>query len=122
MKKNFFSVENWLSRFRYALNGLRVSFQSEQTIWVHSVVTVMVAILSLWKGIREQEAIFIVFAIGFVWASELFNTAIEKLADKVTPEYNEQIKLVKDLAASAVLIASIVAMVTGLIIFIPKFL
>jgi len=52
----------------------------------------------------------------------LFNTAIEKLADHVTPGYNNQIKVVKDLSAAAVLIASLLALAAGLIIFIPKFI
>lgn len=68
-----------------------------------------------------MEAIAITFATGFVWTAELFNTSIEKLADKVTMEYNDTIKLVKDISAAAVLIASVAALITGLIIFIPKF-
>jgi len=67
------------------------------------------------------EAIAITFATGFVWSAELFNTSIEKLADKVTMEYNDTIKMIKDISAAAVLIAAIVALTTGLIIFIPKF-
>ncbi len=122
MNKNFFSVNTWLLRFRYALQGMRVSFRTEHTMWVHLFSTIAVIILSIIKGVDVLEAIVLIFSIGFVWVAELFNTAIEKLADKVSMEFNEQIKIVKDLAAAAVLAASVVALLTGLLIFIPKFL
>lgn len=122
MKRDFFSVKKWLLRFRHACNGLFSSFRTEQTVWVHLVATISVIALSVFKQIKGMEAIAITFAMGLVWMAELFNTAIEKLADKVTKEYSEQIKLVKDLSAAAVLVISIVAVITGLIIFIPKFM
>ena len=122
MKKNFFSVNTWLLRFRYAWHGIGISFRTEHSMWIHFFSTIAVAILSVIKGVAIIEAIVLAFSIGFVWVAELFNTAIEKLADKVSMEFNEQIKIVKDLSAGAVLVASIVAAITGLLIFIPKFL
>jgi len=122
MNKNFFSVNTWWLRFRYAWQGICISFRTEHTMWIHLFSTIAVIILSMIKGIAAIESILLTFSIGFVWAAELFNTAIEKLADKVSMEFNEQIKIVKDLSAAAVLVASIVALVTGLLIFIPKFL
>ena len=108
-------------RFRYAFNGLRISFSSEHSIWIHSLATILVIILSIVKRVTAVEALAILFSVAFVWIAELFNTAIEKLADHVTPGFNNQIKIVKDLSAAAVLIASLIAIVVGLIIFIPKF-
>jgi len=122
MNKNFFSMSNWLMRFRYAFNGLRFSFASEHSIWIHSLATVSVIILSIVKRVTPIEALVILFSVAFVWIAELFNTAIEKLADHVTPGYNNQIKVVKDLSAAAVLIASLLALAAGLIIFVPKFI
>ena len=52
--------------------------------------------------------------------AEAINSAIEAISDLVSPEYNESIKQTKDLAAGAVLIMAIVAVIIGLIIFIPK--
>ncbi len=63
----------------------------------------------------------IVVAIGFVFAAELFNSAIEGLTDVVSPEHDKRAGLVKDMAAGAVLIAAITALIIGLIIFIPYF-
>ena len=109
-------------RFKYAYKGICISFLSEHTMWVHLLSTVLVVILSIIKQVTTTEAILLVFSIGSVWSAELFNTAVEKLADKVSMEFDVQIKIIKDVSAAAVLVASIVALLTGLIIFIPKFL
>ena len=122
MNKKFFSVNTWVMRFYYAFMGICTSFRTEHTMWFHLFSTITVIILSVIKGVTVIEANLLAFSIGFVWATELFNTSIEKLADKVCMEFNEQVKIVKDLSAAAVLVASIVALVTGLLIFIPKFL
>ncbi|MBS1610804.1 MAG: diacylglycerol kinase family protein [Bacteroidetes bacterium] len=121
MKQNFFSIKTWVNRFRYAIEGLISSFRTEQVVWIHFIATLLVVVLAIVKRVSGVEAIAITFAAGFVWVAELLNTAIEKLADKVTTGYSEKIKLVKDISAAAVLVASIVALITGLIIFIPKF-
>jgi diacylglycerol kinase len=73
-----------------------------------------------WFKISSMEWIALVFAIGIVVAAEMLNTAIEKLTDMVSPEFSLKAKVVKDLAAGAVLMASLVAAVVGLIVFLPK--
>ena len=60
--------------------------------------------------------------MAVVWMAELFNSAIEKAMDFISTEKHPQIKLVKDLAAAAVLITALAAVIVGGIIFIPKFL
>ena len=59
-------------------------------------------------------------AILTVFIAEIFNSAIENLADVVSPEYNDAIKRVKDYCAAAVLLASILAVIAGLLIFLPE--
>lgn len=71
-------------------------------------------------SISLLEWISILIAIGLVFSLELINSSIESLADFTSPEKNEQIKKVKDLAAAGVLIASLTALCIGLIIFLPK--
>jgi diacylglycerol kinase len=63
-----------------------------------------------------------VIVIGLVWVTEILNTCIEKAMDVITIEHHPQIKIIKDLAAGAVLIAALVAVIVGSFIFIPKFL
>ncbi|GHU64774.1 hypothetical protein FACS1894123_09990 [Bacteroidia bacterium] len=62
----------------------------------------------------------IVIVSGLVFAAEAINTSIEILADVVSPEHHPQIKLVKDIAAGAVLLTAIAAVVVGFIVFLPK--
>jgi len=62
----------------------------------------------------------IVFSIGFVFALELMNSAIENLTDFVSPHKNKNVKKIKDLSAVGVLVASFAALVVGIIVFLPK--
>ena len=73
-------------------------------------------------NVAKVEAIAIALAIGFVWAAELFNTAVEKLADLVSTEQRPEIKFIKDVSAAAVLLSAATAFITGAIIFLPKIL
>ena len=59
-------------------------------------------------------------SIAIVLSAEMLNTAIEKLCDLVQPEVHPQIKIIKDLAAAAVLWLSIGSAIAGLVIFLPK--
>lgn len=64
----------------------------------------------------------VIVLIGLVLSAEAVNSAIEALADVVSPNYHEGIKRTKDLAAGAVLILAICAAIIGLMIFVPKLL
>lgn len=121
MSKNKpFSIRRRLESFKYAGRGIRWLF-AEHNAWIHLVATIGVIIAGLCFGITRGEWIIIILCIGIVFAAETFNTAIEKLANVVSPQWNEAIGKVKDLAAGAVLICAIAAAIVGLIIFIPYF-
>jgi diacylglycerol kinase len=77
-------------------------------------------LLAVSLRISSGEWLWIILAIGAVWFAEAVNTAIERLADAVTREHDPNIKFAKDCAAAAVLIASSVALLIGLIIFVPR--
>jgi diacylglycerol kinase (ATP) len=110
------------SSFRYASEGIRSFFRSEPNAWIHLLATIVAFVLMLFLPMNSMEIISIVIVTGMVWCAELFNTAIEKLADQVTTERHPSIKYIKDVAAGAVLVTAISALVTGLVIFIPKIL
>jgi diacylglycerol kinase len=63
---------------------------------------------------------WILLAIALVWLAEALNTAIERLADAITLEPNENIGYAKDVAAGTVLAAAIISTVIGLTIFLPR--
>ena len=121
MSKNKpFSIRRRLESFKYAGRGIRWLF-AEHNAWIHLAATIGVIVAGLCFGITRSEWIVIILCIGIVFAAETFNTAIEKLANVVSPQWNEMIGKVKDLAAGAVLICAIAAAIVGLIIFIPYF-
>lgn len=70
--------------------------------------------------ISNIEAIILVLTIFFVFIAEFINTAIEKLADLYTTEYNENIKIIKDIGAGSVTISAIASVIVGVIMFLPK--
>lgn len=70
-------------------------------------------------GITRGEWTAIVICIGLVIAAELFNSAIERLVDLVSPQRHPVAGQVKDIAAGAVLVCALAAIVVGLIVFIP---
>jgi diacylglycerol kinase (ATP) len=115
-----FSWKARLRSFRYAWEGIVSFFRSEHNAQIHLAVTVSVLVLSVTLKLTKWEAIAVVFSIAFVWVAEMFNTVIEKTMDFISTEKHPQIKLIKDIAAGAVLIAAIAAVIIGCFIFIPK--
>jgi diacylglycerol kinase len=106
--------------FKYAIQGIIVVFRTEQNAWIHLLAAIAVVILGFIYDLSPGDWIAISIVIGLVFAAELFNTAIEILVNKISPEHDPKIGMVKDLSAGAVLITAIAALITGLIIFIPK--
>lgn len=115
-----FSLKQRIKSFSYAFNGLRLLILHEHNARIHAVAAIGAIAMGWYYQIAVYEWIAIIFAIALVVAFEIVNSAIEKLADVVSPHYQPGIKKVKDLAAAAVLVAAIAAFVIGLIIFIPK--
>lgn len=77
-------------------------------------------ILGFFMQITTTEWLFQTLAIGLVMSVEGINTAVEKIADFIHPNYNEKIGFIKDIAAGAVFFAALTAIAIGLIIYIPK--
>ncbi|MBV4356642.1 diacylglycerol kinase family protein [Pinibacter aurantiacus] len=122
MQDKSFSIAARLKAFSYAFNGIVNFVKYEHNAWLHFIATVAIVAFSFYMKISGAEWIAILLCIGFVWAMELINTAIEKIMDHLHPEMHLNVKLIKDMAAGAVLIAAIISFIIALIIFIPKFL
>ena len=115
-----FSVKARFKSFRYAIDGLISFFDTQHNAIIHLGMTVIVVLASIFFDLSRGEWLAIILATGFVWTAELFNTAIEKLCDMISKDYHPAIKIIKDVAAAAVLISAIVALVVGGIVFLPK--
>lgn len=120
MKNDGFTFRKRLRSFRYAFNGICLLITKEHNAWIHCFAAVCVVTAGFLLEISKMEWIACVIVIGAVLAAEAVNSAVEALADFVSPEYNEAIKRTKDLAAGAVLLMAIAAAVVGGIIFFPK--
>jgi diacylglycerol kinase len=117
---------NYLRRrvlsFKYAFNGISAFLYTEPHARIHAVATVLVTALGIWCHLSGTQWIAIVIVTGMVWITEMLNTIIEKMMDHLSPEYHPRVKWIKDVAAGAVLIAAIVALITGAVIFLPYFI
>jgi len=121
MKNNKpFSIRARVGSFKYAANGIVNFFKAEHNALLHALGTLVAIFLAISLHVSRIETIVLVFAIGFVWVAELFNTAIEKIMDFVSMEQDPNIGFIKDLSAGAVLVAAVVAFIAGCIVFIPK--
>ena len=117
-----FSIRSRLRSFRYACEGLNVFFSTQHNAIIHLLLTIAAFLGAILFKVSKAELITIVIVAGLVWSAELFNTAIEKLADLVSKDFDPRLKFIKDVSAAAVFISAIAAFITGAIIFIPKIL
>jgi diacylglycerol kinase (ATP) len=120
MKSQGFSIRARVKSFRFAIEGISSFFKREHNAWLHFLATIAVFILAAVVGVTKNELLALVFAIGFVWVAEMFNTCIERMMDFVSVKQDAEIKFIKDLAAGAVLTAAITALAVGAVVFIPK--
>lgn len=111
-----------LQSFAYAFNGFLILIKEEANARIHLLATLVVVALGFYFDIAAMEWIALILCIALVFAMEFLNSAIENLADFVSPQKHALIKKAKDLAAGGVLIAAIAALVVGLVVFVPKFI
>lgn len=115
-----FNFKDRLKSFDYAFQGIKIFFSTQHNSWIHLLATILVLTAGYFLNLSSIEWLFLIIVIALVFITEMVNTAIEFLCDKISPELDLTIKKVKDISAGAVLIAAIMAILVGLIIFIPK--
>jgi len=106
--------------FSYAFTGITEMWKRERNLRVQVFILAGSVAAGFILRISSLEWAAIILCGVMVLSAEMFNTALEALADIVSPEYNEKVRILKDAAAGAVLVLSIGAAAVGLIIFIPK--
>lgn len=105
----------------FALKGAVKLATTEHSVMVQSSIAVLLVIAGFYFEISREEWMFQTLAIGLVLAVEGLNTAVEKVADFIHPEFHEKIGFIKDIAAGAVFFAAMTAITIGCFIYIPKF-
>ena len=106
----------------FAFKGAIKLITTEHSIMVQSSIAVVLIIAGFYFNISHEEWMFQTLAIGLVISIEGLNTAVEKVADFIHPEFHHRIGFIKDIAAGAVFFAALTAMSIGLMIYLPKFI
>ena len=109
--------KNPLDSFRHAVEGVMHTFRTQQNMRFHFFTVVLVLGAGLLYRLPRLEMLVLLFTVSLVLVTEMFNTAVEAVVDMITQSYHPAAKFAKDIAAGAVLIASVNALVVGLIIF-----
>ena len=108
-----------LQSFAYALQGLAFLLRTQPNARVHLLAALLACGAGVYFGLGRAEWLWIAAAITLVWSAEVFNTALEQLADALHPDRHPAIGRAKDMAAAAVLIAAVGAAVIGMLVFVP---
>ena len=106
--------------FRYAWQGIVVSFRSEANLKIHLFIGALVVICGFLFKISVQEWLICILCFGLVISMELMNTVVETLVDYISTEEHPLAGKAKDIAAGAVLVSAVFAALAGLMIFVPK--
>lgn len=106
--------------FGYSIEGLKYAYKYEQSMTIHVIMVICVVLLGIFLKIAVFEWLVCFILMGLVMATELINTSIEAVVDLTCPKIHPLAKIAKDTASAAVFVFSIVAAISGLIIFVPK--
>jgi len=109
-----------MQSFVNAGRGFVTVLRTEWNFRIHAVVALLVTVAGFVFGISQGEWLAVVLSAGLVFMAEVFNTALEYLADAVHPEVDRGVGMAKDAAAGGVLIAAVAAATVGAIVFLPK--
>lgn len=108
--------------FSHAIAGIIAVWKSEWNFRFHVSVMLFVLFFSFMFKLSLIEWGLIILVIGFVLVTEMINTVIERTIDYLKPEVHPTARFIKDAAAGVVLLTSIVAVIVGILIFLPKIL
>ena len=109
-----------IKSFGYAWQGVRYCFCYEKNFKVQLCIAIITFTGGLYFRISSHEWLTILFCSTLVLSLEMINTTIEKLSNEISQSINPVIKQIKDVAAGAVLLSSIISFIIGTIIFLPK--
>lgn len=108
-------------KFKPSINGLKYASNHKSTR-IQYYLAIFIIILSMLLQFDQYEMLYVILSCGLVITAEYFNTAIEEIVDKISPEKSEFGKITKDISASAVFIISIAVAIGYVIILKGKFL
>ena len=104
----------------FAFKGAYKLITTEHSVMVQFSLAIVVTLAGFYFHISKEEWLIQTLAIGLVLSIEGLNTAVEKIADFIHPDYHQKIGFIKDIAAGAVFFAAMAAIAVGLIIYLPR--
>jgi diacylglycerol kinase len=107
-----------IKSFQCALRGLGYTFQ-EQTVRIMLLIALSVIFLTFFFDTSPTEKALVFLTITLVLGLELINSQVERTLDIVEPQFSQRVREIKDISAGAVLVASLGALLIGIIIFLP---
>lgn len=116
------SGSRFAGSFRHALRGIWHVLRTEQNFRIHVVTAVLAVLLGWYFRLSGIEFALLLLAIGFVLSAEVLNTVIEDFLDILHPAHHPAVGKIKDALAGAVLMAALVALVLGILVFLPHVL
>lgn len=106
-----------LDSFNYAFEGIIHVLRTQRNLRIHFLAAIVVFAAAIVLGVGRMQLIALLLAVAFVLVAEMINTAIEGAIDVSTTSFDPNAKLAKDIAAGAVLIASVTAVAVGFLVF-----
>ncbi|MFN3403981.1 MAG: diacylglycerol kinase family protein [Cytophagaceae bacterium] len=117
--KPIVDIKKSLISFKFAWKGIIELARIENNFKVHILSATAVIALSAYFEITKTEWLFVISGIAAVMITEAINTCIEKIIDKISPDYNKEAGQIKDIAAASVLLSALYSVIIAFIIFIP---
>lgn len=107
--------------FTYAFKGFLVIAKEEQSFRLQLAISLVVLLLMFYFPLRNWEKVALILVITFVLVLELINSIFERFVDMLKPRLHFYVETIKDVMAATVFLASVAAVIIGLIIFVPYF-
>ena len=104
------------------MNGFWLFFRRERNGKIQGIAALVVITAGFVFNIKKTEWMALLLCTGLVISLEMLNSAIERICNMYTTEFHPSIKIIKDIAAAAVLWSALVALAIGLLIFVPYFI
>jgi len=117
-----FSFKKFKKSMKYALRGLKRIFKEEQSFRVQLVTGLVIIVMACYFPLANWERVALVMMVSLVLILEVINSMFEKMIDVLKPRVHHYVETIKDMMAGAVLLASLAAIVVGILILLPHFL
>lgn len=113
---------NRIQSFQYAFAGIWYTLRTQRNAQIHLTMVILIVALGLALNINLTEWAIVALTMGFVIVTEMLNTVAESAMDYITTDYDPHVKVIKDVAAGAVLVSALTAVAVGLLILGPRLL